>query len=1083
MELLSLLHVALLIMSSCPAVCCSHDTPLLISKNVPDACGTDGVCHCYNTEYDDFEVTCNGSIRYVPRNLPKNTSFLGLRNNYVETIEAGTFVGLRSLKALDLSNNKLKSLSPKLLEDLSSLRDFNVSYNELTYLPETLFKGLRKLETIDLDENKLQNLPANLFKNLSSVDDLSLEKNEITVLQKGGFAGLSSLSRLYLANNNICLMQEGSFQGLSQVGIMTLGFNKLQTLPTKSFVGLSSTLTLHLEGNEIRMLQEKTFEGLPQVDFLDLSSNSISTISSGFFNQSGNCNLMTLFLQRNNITTIQRDTFKGLEKLRLLCLYSNKIHFIEDNSFLLMDLRYVYLFQNDLTNITGNPFASDVMEQLHLYGNEIDYIEAQSLVGIPNDTVIYVSCEFLSSLPLNANHDNIKCVTSSSLPSMEQGNIITALALNTDGFSCDFSILADCECTPCGAGTYGDTVSGGCRSCPVGGFYQDEIAQTEPAHHSAIPCKICNTGTYAKNGRGTSAKDCEVCPEGTNQTIDAGFRACYCKENYARVNRYGPCYICLEEGLDCTQEFQTLQYGYMWNWDIPPANLTNYERFVYNVEMDNDSVSMNTYYKEEIPRIYKCPRLENCANDNGSITGNCAKGYTGWLCTNCEPGYYSVLTTCVPCPNVVILIVESGVFFLVCALFCFLLTWQHKRKADKELETRSVIDVMIARLKILLGFYQVVGEIFTSLHDINWKGPLVIMGKFISAFEINLLRLFVRPRCFDMKLDLNPKIQFIIAAISPVVIVLVPFLCYQAKKLYVYIKFSPVVRVSSQSYFENLKQRIVACVVVLWFIIYPPVCSVIFSLYPLSCKTFHLDKGNTYNITRLRSDFDVDCTGLKTYHIFAFVLTVTYVVTFPACLLYILCKYNLFTSKDDSFEDDDDDLLHENSDDPGAILTINQSHKNYHYHPTWLNFLCENYKSNFWFWEIVELARKVTQTLLITLFGWEDRLTVILTTCISVLFLLLHARYRPMKSSYEQGLQMFSLTVIFINVIVAANDFPDEHEGTISVILVLLNIIVLVIISGELLVTIVIHIKHIGILSFLIASIREIRGWGKPMSD
>lgn len=44
---------------------------------------------------------------------------------------------------------------------------------------------------------------------------------------------------------------------------------------------------------------------------------------------------------------------------------------------------------------------------------------------------------------------------------------------------------------------------------------------------------------------------------------------------------------------------------------------------------------------------------------------------------------------------------------------------------------------------------------------------------------------------------------------------------------------------------------------------------------------------------------------------------------------------------------------------------------------------------------------------------------------------------------------MFSLTVIFINVIVAANDFPDEHEGTISVILVLLNIIVLVIISGK----------------------------------
>lgn len=47
--------------------------------------------------------------------------------------------------------------------------------------------------------------------------------------------------------------------------------------------------------------------------------------------------------------------------------------------------------------------------------------------------------------------------------------------------------------------------------------------------------------------------------------------------------------------------------------------------------------------------------------------------------------------------------------------------------------------------------------------------------------------------------------------------------------------------------------------------------------------------------------------------------------------------------------------------------------------------------------------------------------------------------------------QMFSLTVIFINVVVAANDFPEEQEDSISTILVMLNIIVLVIITGKIL--------------------------------
>ncbi|PIK44905.1 hypothetical protein BSL78_18243 [Apostichopus japonicus] len=598
------------------------------------------------------------------------------------------------------------------------------------------------------------------------------------------------------------------------------------------------------------------------------------------------------------------------------------------------------------------------------------------------------------------------CVNPLSLPVVYvNDNFDMALALNTDGFSCNFYQTFS-ECTPCGAGTYGSTqLSGGCHACPKGGFYQDDIAQTVPLQSDfGIPaCKLCNVGTYVKKGRGTSPHDCEVCPEGTNQTVDAGFRACYCKYNYARTDRYGPCSLCLEEGLNCSLEFKDILPGYMWNWNFPLANLSYYEHFVGNLKVNYDPGTIPAKYTGEIPRIFECPRTESCPNDNDSLSGNCAKGYTGWLCTNCEPKYYSVLTSCVPCPSLAFLVLESCVFVIVCALACFLLVLQIKRKSSREQNERSLFDVIIGRIKILLGFYQVIGEIFTSLHDIKWTGTLVIMGKFISAFEINILRLFVRPRCFDEKLDLNPKIQFIIGAVLPVVIMLIPFMYYQGNKLYVFIRFSPIVRMSLRSHFQNLKKGLFACVVVLLFVIYPPVCSVIFSLYPLSCKSFHIDQDKKYNITRLRSDFDVDCTGLQAYHVSAFILTVIYVIALPAALLYLLCKnFCLSARKKDSLMDD---LPPDNTDDPTDPLVINNS-PTYSSTPTWLNFLSENYKKEFWFWEIVELARKVTQTLLITLFGWEDRLTVILTTCISVLFLLLHARYRPMKSSYEQGLQV-----------------------------------------------------------------------------
>lgn len=44
---------------------------------------------------------------------------------------------------------------------------------------------------------------------------------------------------------------------------------------------------------------------------------------------------------------------------------------------------------------------------------------------------------------------------------------------------------------------------------------------------------------------------------------------------------------------------------------------------------------------------------------------------------------------------------------------------------------------------------------------------------------------------------------------------------------------------------------------------------------------------------------------------------------------------------------------------------------------------------------------------------------------------------------------MLSLAVIFINVLVAANEIPENYEGPVSTILIFLNILVIVIITGE----------------------------------
>ena len=44
---------------------------------------------------------------------------------------------------------------------------------------------------------------------------------------------------------------------------------------------------------------------------------------------------------------------------------------------------------------------------------------------------------------------------------------------------------------------------------------------------------------------------------------------------------------------------------------------------------------------------------------------------------------------------------------------------------------------------------------------------------------------------------------------------------------------------------------------------------------------------------------------------------------------------------------------------------------------------------------------------------------------------------------------MFSLTAIFINVLVAAMEVPDSYDETINTILVVLNVFVILIIAGR----------------------------------
>ncbi|KAJ8049360.1 Insulin-like growth factor-binding protein complex acid labile subunit [Holothuria leucospilota] len=907
------------------------------------------------------------------------------------------------------------------------------------------------------------------FANLSTLKTLNLTGNKITEIPTGAFYNLPSLTNVYLSHNKLRQVAESFFTGYHDGVTLDLSFNKFTNVSKDIFDIRCGYSSLLLAYNKIESLPQDLFSNILLTRTLDLSSNQLTELTPSLFNSSNGIHqLSTLFLQRNNLTSLPEDAFVGLPNLTYLCLFHNKFVDLADAAFSNTRVQYIYLFGNNFQNLSNSSFENEHIMEVHLYGNPVKIVNETAFLGVNQEANLFLNCDTVKEI--EQTNIGIKCVSPTYVPEIQVKKEFR-WSFQSEGFVCSVDDKGDqARCEPCPRGTYGNGVDK-CIPCPPGGYYQDGIGM-KAEYPKKMNCKECANGTYVRNGNATSIGQCEVCPDGTNKTRHAGFRACFCMEGYARLDRFGPCEICLEEveeGVNCTTgfDYKALRKGFYWNWTFAEANLTNYQRFVDNLKNETQffsNLSSDVKYDQEMPKVHKCPRMDSCPNSNSStVDASCAKGHTGWLCTKCLPKFYSVMNSCIECPGWEILLLEiAGISCLFVLAFTGIF-WQYKKEQLRLDNKRSIVDILISRGKIVLGFYQVIGEFFTSMHEVNWAGKLYVIGEFINYLELNILRIFVRPQCFNENFHMNPKIEFIVGMVFPTVVILMSALFYFLRKAYfMYRQRRQLDYDRRMSFQERLKSKVLTFIIVLLFVTYPPICTIIFQLYPRACETFCYDIKETTCMTVLRSDYHIYCDKkLTPYQYSAYFATAVYVFGFPAVLLYLLWKHSprskpspprhtmIQETREQSDQEDDENGEEEEQE---LIPLLRDEPPRPSPVPTWLYSLCENYQSRFWYWEIVELTRKVTQTVLITLLGWEDKLTVLLTIGISVLFLTLHARYMPMKSKFEQRLQMFSLTAILINVLVAAMEVPDEYGDAFATALIMLNVVVILIIAVEALV-------------------------------
>ncbi|KAL9964157.1 hypothetical protein ACROYT_G027749 [Oculina patagonica] len=546
----------------------------------------------------------------------------------------------------------------------------------------------------------------------------------------------------------------------------------------------------------------------------------------------------------------------------------------------------------------------------------------------------------------------------------------------------------------------------------TGGFYSDTKAFVSKS------CLKCPNGTFVPYDKapGKRAGDCIACPQGTNTSIFAGLRACKCLDGFFRMHLFEGCKQCDQPGIKCVDDYATLESGYWWKWgnnthkllyEKYTMNLVNITPVVGNSSRNSSRNGSLIEYPYTLPKAHRCPRKESC---RGDLDSKCDDGYEGPLCEVCSAGYYKQLQTCKKCPTKNRMAVQLSIAAAVIVIIVALVVWTSNRKS-KEGTGRCTVDMILGRLKIVIGFYQVTFGVLEAFAYIKWPESLALIGKYSELLQLNVLQMApIHCMLPDLKVDAFGSL-FAILALNATAITM-SLVIYGLRKLFLMrssLDERDLVLKTSQA-----KELIYRNLFFVLYVTYLSTCSKAANVLPLACRELCDDENEKKCPKFLKADYNIICHGPE-YNRLVIVAycAVFYILLLPTVSMIVLWKQRKVFGESEA----DNETSH--TQEPSTEVFRG------------LRFLFENYNSHSWYWEFVEMVRKVVLTSGLILVGGESRAYVGLACVMSGLYGMLFAYVHPIVDKFENRLMLTSLAVTFVNLgIGTVSKIPKENIPT-----------------------------------------------------
>lgn len=228
------------------------------------------------------------------------------------------------LVKLFASSNKISMLYSTAFQTFQDLEELHLDRNKLSDLPS--FTGLKNLKMLQLTENKLQHLKGDTFKGLENLTVLNISSNMIKMVETNVLRHFKNDSIVIsFANNNIQEIQEGFFESLKKLKSISFERNEISSLGKDVFSGI--TVTDKKAGIN---LQSNSLESLPIDAFRGMSGGIVLLYRNPIRCDCDVYKLMRFFNQTNNKNISLHGTCSLTQQLRRL--ENNKISFDSDFS-------------------------------------------------------------------------------------------------------------------------------------------------------------------------------------------------------------------------------------------------------------------------------------------------------------------------------------------------------------------------------------------------------------------------------------------------------------------------------------------------------------------------------------------------------------------------------------------------------------------------------------------------------------------------------------------------------------------------------------------------------------------------------